>query len=184
MPLTPELLALDLALIAFPRRRWRSAAAFAPRCICKDDPMYSLSKAKEEIDTVAKHATDIAAHVLHMSDDMNAKLDSFKAEILSIIEERFTELGRTLYGDAESVETSAVSDLGAKVSLLTRGITPRPVSSEDAPQHDPQAPHDPQARDAQQPNHGEPQHDDRQWHQGHSPDGHQPDGDQPEARHY
>ena len=88
--------------------------------------MYTLQKAKEEIDAVAKHATDIAVHAVAIADDVEAKLDSFKKDILSAIEEKFAELSRTIRGDGEEIESTAISDLGAKVSLLTARTTPTP----------------------------------------------------------
>jgi hypothetical protein len=84
-------------------------------------PMYTLQKAKEEIDAIAKHATDIAAHALAMDDNFEAKLESFKKEIISTIELKFAELEKTILGDAHNVETSALADLGAKVSQLMHG---------------------------------------------------------------
>ena len=84
--------------------------------------MYNLLKAKEEIDTVAKHTTDLATHVLALSDSIEHKLESFKKDILSAIDARFAELERAIVGgDHREVETSAISDLGAKVSQLRHG---------------------------------------------------------------
>ncbi len=81
--------------------------------------MYTLHKAKEEIDAVAKHATDIATHVLTLSDDLRAELASFKKEILDGIDRKFADLERTIQGDTAVLDSSAVADLGAKVSLLS-----------------------------------------------------------------
>ena len=81
--------------------------------------MYTLHKAKEEIDAVAKHATDIAAHVLTLSDDLRAELVSFRKEILDGIDRKFADLERTIQGDTAVMDSSAVADLGAKVSLLS-----------------------------------------------------------------
>ena len=81
--------------------------------------MYTLHKAKEEIDAVAKHATDIATHVLTLSDDLHAELVSFKREILDGIDKKFADLERTIQGGTAIMDSSAVADLGAKVSLLS-----------------------------------------------------------------
>ncbi len=81
--------------------------------------MYTLHKAKEEIDAVAKHATDIASHVLTLSDDIHVELRSFKEDILKAIDKKFVDLERTIQGDAAIVDSSALADLGAKVSLLS-----------------------------------------------------------------
>ena len=81
--------------------------------------MYTLHKAKEEIDAVAKHATDIATHVLTLSDDLRAELLSFKKDILDGIDKKFADLERTLQGEPAILDSSAVADLGAKVSLLS-----------------------------------------------------------------
>ena len=81
--------------------------------------MYTLHKAKEEIDAVANHATDIATHVLTLSDDLHAGLSKFKKDILDGIDKRFADLERTIHGDTAILDSSAVADLGAKVSLLS-----------------------------------------------------------------
>ena len=81
--------------------------------------MYTLHKAKEEIDAVAKHATDIATHVLTLSDDVHSELLSFKKDILDAIDKKFADLERTIHGDTAIVDSSAVADLGAKVFLLS-----------------------------------------------------------------
>ena len=89
--------------------------------------MYTLQKAKEEIDAVAKHATDIAVHTLAIADNFDAKLESLKKEIAHIIEAKFDELSKTLLGNTENIETSAVADLGAKVAQLIHGSAPPAV---------------------------------------------------------
>ncbi len=81
--------------------------------------MYTLHKAKEEIDAVANHATDIATHVLTLSDDLHAELSRFKKDILDGIDKKFADLERTIHGDTAVLDSSAVADLGAKVSLLS-----------------------------------------------------------------
>ena len=92
------------------------------RGISMSPAMYNLLKAKEEIDTVAKHTTDLAVHVLGITEGIEQKLESFKKEILSAIDARFNELERTLVGgEQRDVETSAISDLGAKMSQLLHG---------------------------------------------------------------
>ncbi len=93
--------------------------------------MYTLNKAKEEIDLVAKHASEIADHLIAMSGTIDSKLDLFKADIISTIEAKFAELARTIHGDVSTVESSAVADLGAKVSLLSQGAA-KPESQGDA----------------------------------------------------
>jgi hypothetical protein len=86
--------------------------------------MYTLLKAKEEIDAVAKHATDIAVHTLAIADNFDAKLESLKKEIAQVIETKFDELSKTFFGDTRNIETSAVADLGAKVAQLIHGAAP------------------------------------------------------------
>ena len=86
--------------------------------------MYTLHKAKEEIDAVANHATDIATHVLTLSDDLHAELSRFKKDILDGIDKKFADLERTIQGDAAISDSSAVADLGAKVSLLSSSKHP------------------------------------------------------------
>ncbi len=81
--------------------------------------MYTLHKAKEEIDAIAKHATDIASHVLTLSDTMHTELHSFKQDILNAIDKKFVDLERAIQGDAAIVDSSALAELGAKVSLLS-----------------------------------------------------------------
>ena len=86
--------------------------------------MYTLHKAKEEIDAVAKHATDIATHVLTLSDDLHAELLSFKKDILDGIDKKFADLERAIQGEPAILDSSAVADLGAKVSLLSSAKSP------------------------------------------------------------
>jgi hypothetical protein len=89
--------------------------------------MYTLQKAKEEIDAVAKHATDIAVHTLAIADNFDTKLESLRKEIAHIIEAKFDELSKTLLGDTQNIETSAVADLGAKVAQLIQVAAPPSV---------------------------------------------------------
>ena len=118
--------------------------------------MYTLHKAKEEIDAVAKHATDIAAHVLTLSQDVHVELQSFKKDILDAIDKKFVDLERTIQGETAVTESSAVADLGAKVSLLSAAkniAASETRGSEDVEQ----AP----TREHEHPSDGGPPHDDR-----------------------
>ena len=101
--------------------------------------MYNLQKAKDEIDAVAKHATDVTEYVITLGEMLHgfessfeSKLDAFKTELLSAIDAKLAEVKRTILGsEGETVATSFVDDLGSKVSLLKRrGTTAAP---EDAP---------------------------------------------------
>lgn len=94
--------------------------------------MYNLNKAKEEIDAVARHATDIANHMLALSGDVEARLERMKADILKAIDEKFDDLRRSVHGEEETQGSSAVEDLAAKVSLLMR---PGSGSAEEAHHH-------------------------------------------------
>lgn len=91
--------------------------------------MYTLQKAKEEIDAVAKHATDIAVHTLAIADNIDAKLETFKREIAHLIDQKFAEFSKSIIGDTEHFDTSAVSDLGAKVAQLIHGSAPPSIQS-------------------------------------------------------
>ena len=98
--------------------------------------MYNLLKAKEEIDTVAKHTTDLAAHVLAITGGIDRKLESFKKEILDAIDVRFNELERAIVGgEHRDVESSAISDLGAKVSQLLHSTSLSPDQQSDRDGH-------------------------------------------------
>ena len=160
LPLTPELIALDLAQVCFPRQR---PPMLAGRIDSREASMYTLNKAKEEIDAVAKHASDIAVHALAIVGELDAKLDTFKSDILSAIDAKFAELARSIRGEGEPAETSAIADLGAKVSLLTRTAAPP----------------------ADQPSSGDEHHapGDPEWHQGPAPESnghHQDNHENPE----
>ena len=125
-------------------------------------PVYNLQKAKDEIDAVAKHATDVTEYVIALGDTVQAldgsldrKLAAFKAELLGAIDARLADVRRAVLGtDGELAETSFVGDLGSKVSLLKRGAPsavpdgepnagtehapqhPQPVDRQDNHQHD------------------------------------------------
>jgi hypothetical protein len=121
-------------------------------------PMYTLQKAKEEIDAIAKHATDIATHSLAMGDNFDAKLESFKKEIIITIEAKFAELEKSIIGDTHQVETSALADLGAKVSQLMQGSAPHAAHGERGPDtgdHSHSGEHDPNAGYQQHDHHQE-----------------------------
>ena len=76
--------------------------------------MYNLQKAKDEIDAVAKHATDVTEYVIALGDTVQ--------ELLGAIDARLADVRRAFLGsDGEMAETSFVGDLGSKVSLLKRG---------------------------------------------------------------
>ncbi len=118
--------------------------------------MYTLHKAKEEIDAVAKHATDIATHVLTLSQDMHAELQSFKKELLDAIDKKFVDLERTIQGETAINDSSAVADLGAKVSLLSAAKNAG-VSDSRGNDYGEQAP----TREHEHHSDGGPPHDDR-----------------------
>ena len=110
--------------------------------------MYNLQKAKQDIDAVAKHATDVTEYVialgemLQSSDSrLDARLDALKADLLQAIDARLAEVRRAVLGDeGQPAETSFVSDLGSKVSFLKQ----RPTAAaphEHAPDHASDAPH-------------------------------------------
>lgn len=80
--------------------------------------MYTLSKAKEEIDAIATYASDIAAHALTIDKNLMVMLDAFKQEVLTKIDAKFAELEKGILGEAQPSESSAVVDLGAKVAML------------------------------------------------------------------
>ena len=119
--------------------------------------MYTLHKAKEEIDAVAKHATDIASHVLTLSADVHAELQSFKKELLDAIDKKFVDLERTIQGDTAIADSSAVADLGAKVSLLS-STKMAAVPERNGSQHDtPKAAHEHEHGTEQHPDGGSSQ---------------------------
>jgi hypothetical protein len=105
--------------------------------------MYTLQKAKEEIDAVAKHATDIAVHTLAIADNIDSKLETFKKDISHLIDQKFAEFSKSIVGETEHFETSAVSDLGAKVAQLIHGSAPPAVQTvaEQAPHPHVDEPH-------------------------------------------
>ncbi len=90
--------------------------------------MYNLQKAKDDIDAVAKHATDVTEYVIALGEmlqtldgGLERKLEAFKTELLSAIDAKLAEVKRTvLGGDGPSVDTSFVSELGSKVLLLKK----------------------------------------------------------------
>lgn len=98
--------------------------------------MYTLQKAKEEIDAVASHATAIAAYAIATNEVSDAKLESFKKEIIATIETKFAELERKIVGDGQFSESTALVDLGAKISLLTH-VSPAPAPPGDRPADQP-----------------------------------------------
>jgi hypothetical protein len=119
--------------------------------------MYNLQKAKEEIDAVAKHATDLTEYVIALSERHNtvsqgvdARLETIKTELLAAIDAKLAEVRHALFGGEEKpLDSSAIADLGAKVSQLTQ----REGSSF---AHDPSAAYQP----------GQPHHEDHHSHDG------------------
>ena len=122
--------------------------------------MYTLHKAKEEIDAVAKHATDIASHLMTLSDDVRGDLQGFKKDILDAIDKKFVEFERAFQGDTAIAESSAVADLGAKVSLLSAGKSSPDPESDGGYRHTDQA-----------------SSDEHNGHAEHQPGDHAPGGD-------
>ena len=104
--------------------------------------MYNLQKAKEEIDAVASHTGVLTEHVLAIAErlhalesDLGAKLERLRG-MVSTIETSFSGLKSGISGD---FETSAVSDLGAKIIQLhhvVHGKAPEPAIHHDEPLHD------------------------------------------------
>ena len=94
--------------------------------------MYNLQKAKEEIDAVASHTGVLTEHVLAVAErlqalegDLGAKMERLKG-FVTTIEASFSSLRSTISGN---FETSAVSDLGAKIAQLqslVHGAAPPP----------------------------------------------------------
>ena len=126
--------------------------------------MYTLNKAKEEIDAVAKHASDIAVHALAMAGEIEAKLDGFKTDILSAIDAKFAELALSIRGEGEPAETSVIADLGAKVSLLAKtAASPAPADQPNGEEHHPLP-----SGDEHHPPPSDPE-----WNPGHQPDNHE-----------
>ena len=88
--------------------------------------MYNLQKAKEEIDAVAKHATELTEHVIAIGDvlqslsaSLEGKLEGIRRELHGLMDGKLSEVKQAVLGsDGPLVETSAIADLGAKLSAL------------------------------------------------------------------
>ena len=109
--------------------------------------MYNLQKAKEEIDAVASHTGVLTEHVLAVAErlhalegDLGAKMERLKS-FVATIETSFSSLRTAISGG--DFETSAVSDLGAKIALLQNVVHGAPASNahDDRPESRAEPPH-------------------------------------------
>ncbi len=88
--------------------------------------MYNLQKAKDDIDAVAKHAIELTEHVIAigetlqaLSTNLEAKLEGLSKELHGSMDRKLEEVRKAVLGnDGPLVETTAIADLGAKLSAL------------------------------------------------------------------
>ena len=88
--------------------------------------MYNLQKAKEEIDAVAKHATDLTEYVIAIGDvlqtlssSLEGKLEGIRRELHGLMDGKLNEVKQSVLGnDGPLFETAAIADLGARLSAL------------------------------------------------------------------